>query len=160
MLNKIIEFSIRNKLLVGLFIISLIARPWSIIICFVLITSWIPFSRSKFTPAPHRTVADLEQCAAQVCQTQREPMYLAAQAWHEFHSGYDYSFFFNKHGCFTRDIGTYPGKLNKLAVMVDQSEFDPQKSDFYELSLFGKKKLDAVITCNQELSVYLFSRSE
>jgi hypothetical protein len=138
------------------FIIAQLPAIWRLGTSMLLIFFWLPTLSTPFTQRPHRTVADLESCAALVCAQNPEPMYVTAQAWHDFHSGYDYSFFMNKHGCYTRDIGSNPSFSNKLAVVVDRSGFDPETTSFYELTLFGEKKSVTKYQCKDDLSVEVF----
>jgi hypothetical protein len=143
-----------------LYILSRLPRIWQVSTGGLLLIVWFPLFTAQFTPAqlPHRSVADLERCAQLVCTENQQPMYVTAQAWHDFHSGYDYSFFFNKHGCYTRDIATHPNFSNTVAVVVDGAKFDQTTTDFYELSLFGPKKLEKTHQCTEKLSVHIFSR--
>ena len=85
-------------------------------------------------------------------------MYVAAQAWHDYHSGFDYSFFMNKHGCYTRDIASHPNFSNTLALVVDKAGFDSKATSFHELSLFGEKQLLETMPCGNDVTVHIFTR--
>jgi hypothetical protein len=141
-----------------IFMLSQTPLQWKLLSTLILIVIWWPMTHGFFYVQPLRTVADLERCAELVCSQHTAPMYVTAQAWHGFHSGYDHSFFMNKHGCLTRDISTNPNWSNRLAVVTDSAEFDVETTSFHELALFGDKKLEDMITCSPTMSVYLFSR--
>ncbi len=141
-----------------LFIVMNLPEIWKVLIAMVLLFYWSGIITTEFTRAPHRTISDLETCAEKVCAQYTEPMYLSAQAWHDFHSGYDYSFFFNKHGCFTRDISTNPGMSDKMLVVADKADFDPATTAYHELTLFGEKELQDTILCGENMRVYQFKK--
>lgn len=142
----------------SLFILFLISRitGWPrLLFTGYLLLCWIPVSVQEFRITPHRRVRDLEACAQQFCSTHQQPLYVAAQAWHDYHSGYDYSFFMNKHGCMTRDIITNPGFSDQLAVVTDRALLD-ETTSFHELTLFGPRELQESVACGNEVSVHLF----
>lgn len=141
-----------------LFMVAHLPKKWLFIISTILIISWWPLAHAQIFLKPHRTVGDLDACAQLVCERYPQPMFVTAQAWHEFHSGFDYSFFFNRNGCYTRDIATNPNFAETLAVVVDASNFDEKTTAFHELTLFGPKQLESSISCNSQLTVYYFSK--
>jgi hypothetical protein len=130
---------------------------WRLAMTSVALLVWWPLALGQYRQVPHRTVADLERCAQLVCVRYKDRMYVSTQAWNDFHSGYEYSFFFNKYGCFTRDIGQNPRFSQTMAVVVDRGFFDPATTDFFELSQFGPRQLQEKIVCQPELEVYFFT---
>lgn len=114
---------------------------------------WIPQLNKQLFQVPHRTIASLDSCAKAVCAKQKDPLYVSVQAWHSYHYAPDYMFFFNKHGCFARDVTQDPGVAIKMAVVSDNSSYEHGKTAFNELTLFGPATLEDTYQCEGNIVV-------
>lgn len=125
----------------------------------VLEIIWLnPVQTNKyFTPA-RRSLEEMETCMRRVCETVKEPIYVSVQSGHSpFHVGYEYRYLLKKSGCEVKYIESQPGEAKKMALVLDGSDYEPGKTSFNELTLFGSATKSARYECGQSLGVIILS---
>lgn len=118
------------------------------------------FTASMFEPA-RRTVHDLESCAELVCAEETQPLFVATESRHHtFHNGPEFRYAFAHAGCIVNALEQDPSSAQYLAVVEDDGEYQHGKSDFYELSLFGKSEVIRTYQCSAKMQVFILERIE
>ena len=120
----------------------------SIIFVFFLSLLWLnPTSlNSYFQPAP-RTYSQMEKCYQEYCQKNKKPINVAVNSsYHPFHNGPEHRYLLKRNGCNVQVLEEGQ-KAQTMALVLENSTFDPFKSKFYELDLFGKYKTGDTFNC-------------
>lgn len=148
--------------IVTLGIIVMAALPNKIRIPVIIIfgSLWILpiFTQQYFKPSV-RTVTQMQECYQRYCAKEKSPIYVSLQSGIlPFHNGPEHRYLLRSAGCNVKDIETENGAANKMAVVVESSEFTFGKTDYAELSAFAPKQEDSVTTCQSNLQVVTVSR--
>lgn len=130
-------------------IIASLPKIQAIII--ILMLSWVYLSPLNLVPyfskAP-RTYASMEKCFIDYCQKNKEPINVAVTStFHPFHNGPEHRYLLKKSGCDVK-ILEEGQKAKTMALVLDNGAFDPKKSKFYELDLFGPYKVGDSFNCS------------
>lgn len=101
---------------------------------------------SYFQKAP-RTYFEIEKCFKDYCQKYPEPINVAVtSSFHPFHHGPEHRYLLKKSGCNVQVLEEGQ-KAKNMALVLDSGTFDPNKSKFYELDLFGPYKTGDTFNC-------------
>ena len=117
----------------------------------ILILSFIYLSPSNLTQyfqkAP-RTYAQMEKCFIDYCKINQEPINVAVtiDKYTFIHNGPEHRYLLKKTGCDVKNLEEGQ-KTKKMALVLDSGSFDPVKSKFYELDLFGPYKIGDTYNC-------------
>jgi hypothetical protein len=126
----------------------------------VLVVLWSPpiLKEDYFRPV-HRTVAQMNACFEAICQQEKDPLFVSVQSgFHVFHNGPEHRFLMKEAGCQVLNIETDPAAAQKMAVVVDDSNFEPGKTAFNELSMFGTYQATRKYTCQKNFQVYILKK--
>jgi hypothetical protein len=164
-LSLIIPIGVQSHYVFGLFtlVFVLVAslRPKLLLITLATMTLWWlqpRFTDIYFRPAS-RTIAQLEECAALVCERLTEPIFVSLEAgYHPYHNGPEFRFFFSKHGCQVKAIETENHLAQTMAVVVDQGQYEHGRTRFNELTLFGESQEKEVIACPGNIQIHVLER--
>lgn len=104
-----------------------------------------------------RTVGEMQQCYQQFCSQFREAAYVSSEngILVGYHNAPDHRFFLKEAGCEVRDIEKEQTSANYMLVIGDQARFDPIKSAYRELTLFGTYQLIQTHQCQPGLDINL-----
>ena len=144
----------------GLIIISLLPFQTLIPILLLTLTIWLQPTQVKnyFQPA-FRTVAQTQECAQKVCEQEKEPMFLSVESGvFPYHTGQAFRFLFKEAGCEIKTIETEPQITNLMVVIAEQAQYNPGKTTYYELSLFGESEEIRKYECSNVLQVHILQK--
>ncbi|MFH1601790.1 MAG: hypothetical protein ABIB61_02415 [Candidatus Shapirobacteria bacterium] len=147
-------------LTLGIIIISLLPYQTLAPILILILALWLRPTQAKsyFNPA-NRTVEETQECAQKVCAQEKDPLFLSVQSGlFPYHTGQTFRFLFKEAGCNIRAIETEPQSAQKMALIVEESRYNPEKTSFYELTLFGPKKEIKKYECLDNLQVYILEK--
>lgn len=142
------------------FVIAALHRQLAILTVLILAAYWLrPMQlRAHFARAP-RTVADLQECFAQVCAQERDPLYVSVETdLLPFHNGPEHRYFMRRAGCQVKDEYRQPDQASKMAVVVDNGTYIHGKTSFHELTLFGSAQETASYSCRGNVRVQVLQR--
>lgn len=129
-------------------LISIQSTVKSIIIVILLSIIYLSSSNltSYFKKAP-RAYYQMEKCFKEYCQKNKEPINVSvSSSYLPFHNGPEHRYLLKKSGCNVQIIEDGQ-KANTMAVVLDGGTFEPYKSNFYELDLFGSYKTGGTFNC-------------
>lgn len=115
--------------------------------------------RSYFQPTPVK-LKTKKQCLRKLCRQYQQPIYFNLNSSSHNHQALGYVFLANELGCqavSARQIEKVR-QAPLMAVVSEACQYQPQKTDYYELSLFQARNHLAKLQCGPELSVDLFAR--
>lgn len=121
-----------------------------------LVLFWLqPFFLDQYTKPPVRSITDMEGCYQQFCANNAEPYYVSMESGIlvGYHNAPEHQFFLRKAGCAVKDIEQSQNEANHMLVINDNGKFDPGKSGYRELSLFGNYILGQTKQCSPNLSI-------
>lgn len=117
----------------------------------ILMLSWVYLSPLNLIPYFHqapRTYAQMEKCFINYCQKNKDPINVAVtiDRYTFIHNGPEHRYLLKKSGCDVKNLEE--GQITKkMALVLDQGSFNPAKSKFYELDLFGPYTLGDTYNC-------------
>lgn len=144
-----------------IFSIAFMPRPLHLLGTLFFALIWAqPYFIKYHTAAPVRTVADMETCYRNFCQTHSEPLYVSMESGilPGYHNALEHQFLLRKEGCKVLDIETSQNDSQIMAVINDAAEIDPGKSGYRELSLFGSYVKKEKFICTENLSIQVLSK--
>jgi len=122
---------------------------------------WLRPAQLSYLSPPPRTLAQTQECARQVCQIVKQPVFVSVTSdLHPYHNGPEWRFLFAKHGCQTQEIElpSPTAATSHMLVVADQGKFDPVTAAYYELSLFGQYQVSQTLTCPGNVEVHVLQR--
>ena len=159
----ILPFQIHAHYIFGilsLFFVYLSLLPTKLRLVFVslLILSWLnSLLTQPIFEAVSPTLSERQTCLQQVCQKYPAQLYVVTNSASHDHQALGYEYLGQKINCQAISILNLPGKEPKyLAVFNENTSFDQQKTDFYELNQFGQRQHLARLVCSDQLSVEIF----
>jgi hypothetical protein len=135
----------------------LIASQSSVRVSFLLFVGSILYLNHSqlnfhFRPAP-RTYSQMQQCFQDYCSQLESPTFVSVQSsFHPFHNGPEHRYLMRKSGCQVLDIETQNGQTDIMSVVLDNGSFD-DKTNYYELELFGKNETVNTFECLENFSI-------
>lgn len=126
----------------------------------VLIISYLSPTRlsSYFAPAP-RTYQQMLSCYQKFCSTATDPIFVSVNSsYHPYHHGPEHRYLLKKAGCKVIDQETSPNATNLMAVIADGGQYEHQKTQFFELEVFGNSNQLSKTACQDNLNIYLLQR--
>ena len=149
-------------LTVLVFLLSSLFSQKPILLLLISSIFWLsPTILKKHFKTAFRTPAQTTQCAKSFCQEEKEPIFVAVQADnHPYHYGPEFRFLLKDQGCQVYDIEKEPDSAQKMAIVVDNSSYEHQETNFYELDLFGSSNQDYVFSCQENLKIHLLSKTK
>ncbi|MDD2224776.1 MAG: hypothetical protein PHP97_01285 [Candidatus Shapirobacteria bacterium] len=120
----------------------------SIIIVFLLSLLYLtPANLNSYFQKAPRTYSQMEQCFKEYCQKNPEPINVSvSSSYHPYHNGPEHRYLLKKSGCNVQVLEDGQ-KAKTMALVLDNNTFDPEKSNFYELSLFGPYQTRDTFNC-------------
>jgi len=141
-------------------IITSLPKIQAIII--ILMLSWVYLSPLNLVPyfsQARRTYKQMDACFAIVCKTEKNPMFVSVQSnFQPYHHGPEHRYLLKKNGCDVQNIEENASTADKMALVIDGGEYDPQRTKFYELDLFGKSKIINKYNCLPNFKVYILQK--
>jgi len=102
--------------------------------------------KDYFKDAP-RTYQQMTTCFEQYCSKFKDSTFVSVQSnFHPFHNGPEHRYLMSKFGCNVKAIETENGQAQFMTVILDSGTFD-DRTNYYELELFGKYKQISETTC-------------
>ena len=126
---------------------------------FTLGVIWLnPTQISDYFKPARRSMSEMNKCFQMICKTEKEPIFVSVQSeFHPFHVGYEYRYLMKRNGCDVRSIETEPNSASTMAVVLDGSEYEQDKTSFNELTLFGKSYISHRYDCGNHFRVVILS---
>ena len=116
------------------------------------------FTQQYFKPA-ERTVTQMQQCYQKFCSQEKSPIYVSLQSGIlPFHNGPEHRYLLRQAGCDVKDIETDVNAANKMAIVVESSQFTFGKTDYAELSAFAPHQESGIVSCQPNLSIVTVTR--
>lgn len=114
--------------------------------------------KSYFAPA-YRSVAQTEACANLLCTSQSEPLFVSVQAGlHPYHNGMEFKYLFKNAGCQIKELDTQISEAQRMAVVVDHSEYQHGQTKYNELTQFGLSQEVSRLQCEENLEIVILER--
>ena len=89
----------------------------------------------------------------------KDPVFVSVQSdMHPYHNGPEHRYLLKKTGCDVQKIETEPHAASKMIVIEDMGTFTPQKTNYYELTLFGDYQLTKIWACQDNFKVNLLDQ--
>lgn len=141
-------------------LLATLPLPLYLIAALVFSLVWLqPAIVSQYFASPPRTVAQLESCFQKVCSQEKEPLFVTVQAgFHPYHVGPEHRYLMKRSGCDVKYIETEPEAASEMALVTEQSSYDPQKTKYMELSEFGPSREVKTYTCEADVDVHILKR--
>jgi hypothetical protein len=163
LLTLVVPVSVQAHYIFGLVASALVTiafLPKRISGAFMLIAAaaWLqPQSLDIYYKPAFRTVGQMLSCFQQVCQVQgKEPLYVSVQAgFHPFHNGQEHRYLLTKAGCQVKAIEREPNAAKNMAVVVDSSVYEHNKTAYNELTLYGPSTVKQEFNCQDNFQVIL-----
>ncbi len=146
----------------SLFFITLAFLPrkmWLVLVASVTI-AWLNPTQLKntFKPATF-TIREKQACLAKICQAVEQPFYLNLNADSHNHQALGYIYLARKQDCAVVSAVEFPTQPTKYMVVINQAtDFNLDKTDYYELGLFGQKEFIKSQECSSNLSYTVFKQ--
>lgn len=165
MITLLAPFPIRSHYIFGLlllvfFLIAYLPKKLKIGLLILLTMLWINpmYLNQYFDPAP-RTVRELDSCFKNICENEKEPMFVAVQAsYHNYHVGPEFRFLMKKNSCNILPVESSDKDVKKMALILDQAGFEVGKTNFMELNNFGEYIVDRDYTCDGNVKAIILKR--
>lgn len=121
---------------------------------------WLqPEQLQSYLKLPNVTVQEKKLCAQKVCDYVQKPLFVNVNASSHNHQGFEYIYLLKEAGCYSYSAFDYsPDKTDTMIVYSEQQDFELGKTDYYEISLFKPKKVEATINCSENLKAHVLSR--
>lgn len=111
-----------------------------------------------FTQAPS-TVDQVQACAKDFCQEHTQTMFVAIQSGlHPYHNGTEWQYLLPKFGCSLKDLVTESNEAEYLAMIVEYSQYEHNKTAFNELTIFGPSEELETFTCHDNLEIKVLKK--
>jgi len=125
---------------------------------FLLVTWVAPILNKEYFKSVSPTTLERQTCLRQVCQDYPGQIYVATNSSSHDHQALGYEYLGKKLNCSVISILSLHGNQPQfMAVFNEKAQFDPEKTDFYELNQFGKKQLLKELVCTDRLSATIFT---
>lgn len=110
-----------------------------------------------FKDAP-RTYQQMDNCFKQFCSQFKEPLFVSVQSdLYPYHYGPEHRYLMIKNGCQVKHIEKEPYAADYMAVVLDSGNFS-EKTQYYELSLFGKFKQIQTFNCQPNFGLVILKK--
>ena len=76
-----------------------------------------------------------------------------------YHTGQAFRFLFKEAGCEIKMIETEPQAANLMVVVAESAQYNPGKTTYYELSLFGESEEIRKYQCQENLQVHILQKT-
>ncbi len=114
---------------------------------------------SYFMPA-HRTVAETQQCAQQVCAQWQQPLVVSVQSGlHPYHNGMEFQYLLGEAGCIVKAIPEQLSEVQHMVVFAEQSRYVHGETAYHELTQFGESQEVDAHQCLDSLTAHLLEKS-
>lgn len=141
-------------------IIALLSPNKSLFLVFILALTFLLPSHlyTYYRPAP-RTSTQMSKCFTDVCSQLKTPIFISVNSsYHPYHYGPEHHFLAKKSGCIVNKIETNPSSTNTMLVVGDGQDFEPQKTQYYELTQFGPYVLTKTTDCLLNFKIYQITK--
>lgn len=119
-----------------------------------------PIISNYFIPAP-RTYNQMLDCFHQVCSQIHVPVFVSVQSdFHPYHHGPEHRYLLQVSGCQVKSIEDEPEAASVMALVLDNSSYDPDKTKFYELDLFGPSHVTHTFNCLPNFQTLILQKDE
>lgn len=137
-------------------LVANLPKPVHFVLAAVLSMIWMqPYFIAWHTKPPVRTIAEMQQCYQNFCETHQDNYYVSMESGIlvGYHNALEHQFFLKKAGCSILDIEQSQDQAQKMLVINDDGNFTPGKSGYRELSLFGEYSVVEKTSCTDHLSI-------
>lgn len=137
-------------------LVASVPKPVNFVLTALLTLIWIqPYFIAWHTKPPVRTIADMEQCYQNFCDSHQDNYYVSMESGIlvGYHNALEHQFFLKKAGCSILDIEKSQDQAQKMLIINDDGNFTPGKSGYRELSLFGDYSVVKKTSCTEHLSI-------
>ncbi len=138
----------------------IINNRWALLILPFLLIFWLKPTQlaSYFAPA-YRSVDDSLACARNFCKSHQQPLFVAVQSdFHPYHNAMEWQYLFLHSDCELKDLVTNTADAEYLAVVVEKSQYDHNKTAFNELTIFGPSEEVETFVCQDDLEIRLLKK--
>lgn len=143
------------------FVISAFSLPYALSLMALVSLYWLkPAALSNYFAPARRTVRETQMCYQVFCQKYPEPIYVSVQAgFQPYHNGPEHRYLMLESGCDVQKIENGSEKANLMAVVADDSAYEHGKTAYNELTLFGYSNVRDIITCQENLKIYVLEKN-
>jgi 4-amino-4-deoxy-L-arabinose transferase-like glycosyltransferase len=164
-ITSVIPLTLHEHYMFGLatlLVMTLAFLPWQVlvptlgVICILWMT---PFYWQLYTKAPLHTVAEKQNCMAQVCQQIAGPVFINTHSSSHNHQALEYIFLLKEAGCTALSTTEFqPSSASQMVVVADNAEYTHGQTGYYELSQFGGGTQTKVVECKPNLKAYFIAK--
>lgn len=143
-----------------LLIVSL--QKWLLIITIIILSAiWLrPMQIQEYFAEPYRTIKEQQSCAKLICQNETSPMFVSNQSKHHpYHNAMEWRYHFLENGCNIKLLDTQINEADKMAVVVDDSDYTHGQTSYNELTQFGLSQEIKRYQCQPDLEVVILKKS-
>jgi hypothetical protein len=143
-----------------LVIIALLPNKSKVVMATALIGVyfWQLGKTNVFAPASP-TLSQKQSCIEQVCTQYSGYLYVVGNTSSHDHQALGYEYLGQRRGCKTVSILKYPKYMPKTMVVFSENTlFDQESTDFYELNQFGPREHLEQIDCGNNITADIFTK--
>lgn len=122
---------------------------------------WLnPAMTQQYFGRPVRTVAEMQSCYQQFCDSWKYPAYVSMESGVlvGYHNALDHQFFLREAGCQILDIEKTQDQANHMIVIGDNANYTHDLSAYHELTLFGNAQQIIETSCTETLKIYVLEK--
>lgn len=122
---------------------------------------WLrPIQISEYFTTPYRTIEDQQSCAQLICQNETGPIFVSNQSRHHpYHNAMEWRYHFLEKGCQIKLLDTQINEADRMAVVIDDSEYNHGQTAYNELTQFGTSREIKRYQCQNDLEVVILKKS-
>jgi len=137
-------------------------HKWLLIILVAILSLiWLrPQQLKEYFVEPYRTIEEQQSCAQFICKNETNPLFVSNQSKHHpYHNAMEWRYHFLENGCNIKLLDTQINEANKMAVVVDDSEYAHGQTSYNELTQFGQSQEIKRYQCQPDLEVVILEKS-
>jgi hypothetical protein len=147
---------------ISLLFLSIASGPIYRSFIIIAMLTWVYLSPLNLVPyfsPSRRTYNQMDKCFTKVCQEIKEPIFVSVQSnFQPYHHGPEHRYLLKKNGCNVVNIEENNQLSDKMALVVDGGDYDPQRTKFYELELLGQSKIIKTFECQINFKVHILQK--
>lgn len=148
--------------LVLMFLLIVSLQKWLLIITIIILSViWLrPQQLQEYFKMPYRTITEQQNCAKLICQNETQPIFVSNQSnHHPYHNAMEWRYHFLENGCQVKLLDTQINEADKMAVVIDDSNYTHKKTSYNELTQFGLSQEIKRYQCQSNLEVVILKKS-
>ncbi len=132
---------------------------WLLVLVMAVVYLQPKFVLNYLKPTPV-SITQKRACVIKICDRYQQPIFFNLNSPSHNHQALGYIYLGKEIGCPAVAVNEYElHRPNLMAVFNERAEYVPQKTDYYEISLFGPKEQIEEIDCGSNLNATVFKQS-